>query len=178
MSLERVLLLIEADCPDHGVTQARLALHARDTANRSLAIELFDTVGGRVHQLLVPMLEGEPGPILAAARTRFGITPASAETRLRQLIIGSDAWHAACALHEAGRRGLSHLTSLVREALDSADVVVREAAMAACFRLLDAQQLTTLTRAEMRADRSPLVRRYVRAQTELLQPGASGDVRG
>jgi ATP:ADP antiporter, AAA family len=181
-SLERVLLLVEAEYPDRGVGQARLALQARDPVNKSLAIELLDGVGGRIHRLLVPMLEAEPGSILAVGRAQFAITCTSAEARLSQLIRGSDAWLTACAIHEAGRRRLSQLAPLVLEALDSPDAVVNEAAMAACVHLLDAEHLARVARAEMRAARSPLLLRYVRAHTELLQPGgahvraaASGD---
>ncbi len=177
-SVERVLLLVEAEHPDRGAGQARLALQARDLVTRSLAIELLDTVGGRIRQLLVPILEAEPRSILAVGRTQFGITSTSAETRLSQLITGPDAWLSACAIHEAGRRRLSRLSPLVLEALASPDPVVNEAAMAACFHLLDAEHLAKVARAEMQAARSPLLLRYVRTQTELTRAGAAGDGHG
>ncbi len=175
-SLERVLLLVEAEYPDRGVAQARLALATSSGSKRSLAIELFDTVGGRIHQLLVPMLEGEPGSILAVGRTHFGITSTSVEARLTQLVTGPDPWLQACAIHEAGRRHQVSLSELVLQAVDSPDPIVAEAALAACFRLLDPRRLAQLTRAESPSDRSPLLRRYLRANADLLQPEAAGAV--
>jgi hypothetical protein len=110
-SLARVMLLVEAAHPERGLARARLAPMTAGSASRSRAIELIDTVGGWIHRVLVPMLDGEPGRILGVGPTQLGIESRSLEARLGQLAAGPDRGLQARTGHEAGRGGRSELSS-------------------------------------------------------------------
>jgi len=164
--LERILFLLEASFPERGVAHARLALDAPGPTGRALAIELLEAVvHDRVRCLLVPVLEGMSDRIIAIGRLQFGLQRRSSEQRLEQFATCPDPWLQACAIYEAGQRGMSRLAASVQAALDSEDAVVREAALEARRQLADKVQVLPLTTARTGQPDRALDRGYAVARS-------------
>jgi hypothetical protein len=102
-SLDRICLLLWLLYPDGRITGLRRALDAAPCKERSMAIELLDTLmTGEAKELLVPALEGTSEQVLTVAGKRLGIARESIEKRLSELAQGNDQWLCACAKQRIG----------------------------------------------------------------------------
>lgn len=162
--LGRVFSLLEVRYPVAAVAQACQAIEGVASGTRQMAIELLDSVVERqVKAVLIPLLEAPVERVIDIARKGFDIERQPVVIRLAYLAQGPDGWLSACALHRVGLLGLHSLASVVIASLEAVDPVVREAALAACRRLLEPGDLSRVAMTQANDVRFPTVQGYARS---------------
>jgi len=102
-SLDRICLVLRLLKPEGRLSALRLSLESGQGKERSMAIELLDTLlSGECKALLIPALEGPAERVLAIADRHFGIRRTSISERLTELSEGSDPWLRDCAAARIG----------------------------------------------------------------------------
>jgi hypothetical protein len=102
-SLDRICLLLRILYPDGRLSGLRQSLDSGLSKDRSMAIELLDSLlSGEGKALLIPALEGPPERVLAIAGKRLGLAREPVQERLQELAECSDPWLCACSAARIG----------------------------------------------------------------------------
>ena len=105
------------------------------TERKSLAIELIDAMTEReIRDVMLPLIEAPEELILQIAKSRFGLQPMDAETRLTMLAQSPDPVLRAFAIRQMGLLDLNSISNVIDQNLDYDHELVQEAVVwAAAF---------------------------------------------
>lgn len=136
---ERLLALLDLLYAEISRTWLRQSLDERNSRLRATAVELLDNVVEReFDELLLPLFGGSDAEVLEVADRQLHMVSRPQREHLRQLACCADDWMRSCALHAIGEGRIEGLEEVVREAMDEAEPMVREAARVAYARLYGA----------------------------------------
>jgi Cyclic nucleotide-binding domain len=175
-ALDRIFVLLGLLAPDHTqqVRRVRQALESESDTLRALAIEQLDNLTEhQVKAFLLPLIEAPAKQLLEIAQKQFLIERAAPAEQLRSLTRGPDRWLRICAIARSGSTRQIELLDAVQALLGTEDALLRETALIACGKLLDAKPFAALATAHAADARFPIVQRYAQAQLGLSAAGAN-----
>jgi|PlaIllAssembly_1097288.scaffolds.fasta_scaffold05372_2 HEAT repeat protein len=117
-SLDHICLLLRMLYPGEQLAGLRQTLESGQAIERSMAIEMLDTLlAGEDRSLLVPALEAPASQVLTVAEKRLGIKQKPVAARLAEMVAGDDPWLRTCALLGRDKRGDAMDLSIIERLL-------------------------------------------------------------
>ena len=134
-SMERLFRLLGLLYPPEEVYNCWLARHSGNSERLAAAHDYLDSILDREMKRLVMPLLDSPDRLASHGRDLFRIESKSAETALRELLAGGDAWLPVFAVAAAGEMKLSGLGAEIARVRDGSGRDIVEVARAAAVAL-------------------------------------------
>lgn len=140
-SHERLLAVASLLYPQLSLACLRASLYESDERLRAYSVELLDNVlTGEDRDLVFPHFSLEKEPLLELARQRLGGVSLDSTEQLKGLYSKGGAWLRCCVLETVGSKRLEELLGLAEASLEASDVLERDAAWTALFKIVDSDR--------------------------------------